>query len=93
GLHRVYCDIHRLFVAGRREESIALFERVKPILDFSNQRLDLSVAFFKRLLHAQGVYATPNCRMPSARIDAADAQQADGLMRFGMELEAESVIG
>jgi len=93
GLHRTYCEIHRLFVTGRREESSALFERVKPILNFSNQRLELSIAFFKRLLHAQGIYATLNCRVPSARIGSEHEPRVGELVCLGVELERAGALG
>ncbi len=89
-LHRTYCRIHALFAEGRRDESRALFERVRPILDFSNQRLDLSIVFFKRLLHAQGVYSTPDCRLPTAMIDPGDEALASAMIILGMALESET---
>lgn len=50
-----------------------------PVLAFSNQHLDISIYFFKRLLHAQGIYATDKVRSPKVAFDAVpeDRQQAD----------------
>ena len=57
-MHEVYCRIHALYVAGDRPAARALFQRVCPILAFSNQNLDCSIQFFKRLLHAEGLCVT-----------------------------------
>lgn len=86
-LHRTYVRIHELFTAGRKDECSALFARLLPILEFSNQRLDISVAFFKRLLHAQGIYETDRCRLPTARFDSHQAAAADRLIALALGLE------
>lgn len=88
-LHRTYVRICKLHADGQRDASRELFDRVLPILAFSNQRLDISVAFFKRLLHAQGVYETVNTRMPTARLDAAQERIADELIERAITLEDE----
>ena len=68
---------HRLHQAGRRAEARALFDRVLPVLAFSNQHLDISIHFFKRLLHAQGIYPTPNVRPPILSFYEQHARIAD----------------
>lgn len=88
-LHRTYVRICKLHASGRREECRALFERVLPILAFSNQRLDISIAFFKRLLHAQTIYKTANTRMSGARLDGAQERIADELIERAIALEEE----
>jgi 4-hydroxy-tetrahydrodipicolinate synthase len=90
-LHRTYVRIHELHLANRREQARALFERVLPILEFSNQRLDVSIAFFKRLLHAQGVFETERCRMPTARLDSSQSRRADELIELAIALEMEQI--
>ena len=58
GLHWTYSHIFKLYQEGRRTEARSLFNELLPVLAFSNQHLDISIHFFKRLLHAQGFYAT-----------------------------------
>ena len=89
GLHAVYAKIYRLYTEGDRAGAVALHERLLPILAFSNQHLDVSIHFFKRLLHAQGVYATPRVRIGSGRFDAMHAHAAEEYIARAMALVAE----
>ncbi len=53
-----------------------------PILAFSNQHLDISIHFFKRLLHRQGIYATAHVRAPSLPFDGVHEHEADELIEY-----------
>lgn len=86
GLHGIYTRIYTLYAAGHREEAEMLFHAVLPILSFSNQHLDISIHFFKRLLHAQGTYATARVRSPRLPFDAVHARQADTHIRRAIAL-------
>jgi len=88
-LHGIYVAIHRLHLAGERQAARDLFDRVLPILAFSNQHLDLSIHFFKRLLNAQGIYPTSNTRLPILPFDAAHARVAEELIQKALALEQE----
>jgi len=70
GMHEIYVRIHRLYRDGSREAARDLFDRLLPVLAFSNQHLDMSIHFFKRLLFEQGIYATPRVRDPILPFDA-----------------------
>ena len=50
GLHRAYVTIFKRYASGDRDGAMALFHRLLPILAFSNQHLEHSIHFFKRLL-------------------------------------------
>jgi 4-hydroxy-tetrahydrodipicolinate synthase len=88
-LHAVYVRIYRLHAAGDRQGARDLFEKVLPILAFANQHLDISIHFFKRLLHAQGIYPTPAVRPPILPFDAAHERVAQELIARACALEAE----
>jgi dihydrodipicolinate synthase/N-acetylneuraminate lyase len=88
-LHAVYARIYHLYTAGDREGARDLFERLLPILAFANQHLDISIHFFKRLLHAQGIYSTPAVRSPILPFDDAHARVAQELIALACALEAE----
>jgi dihydrodipicolinate synthase/N-acetylneuraminate lyase len=88
-LHAIYVRIYRLYKAGDREGARDLFERVLPVLAFANQHLDISIHFFKRLLHAQGIYATPAVRRPILPFDDAHVRVAQELIARACALEAE----
>ncbi len=88
-LHALYVNIYRLHTSGQRLAARELFDQVLPILAFSNQHLDISIHFFKRLLFAQGIYPTSNVRPPSLPFDETHARVADELIARARVLEAE----
>lgn len=75
-LHALYVRIYQFHTAGQRQAARDLFDQVLPILAFSNQHLDISIHFFKRLLFAQGIYPTPNVRQPILPFDEVHARIA-----------------
>ncbi len=87
GMHPIYTAIYRHYIDGNRDAAKALFERLLPILAFSNQHLDISIYFFKRLLHAQGIYATDRVRSPQVPFDAVQQRIADELIQRVIALE------
>lgn len=87
GLHRSYCEIVRRYHAGDREGAKALHAQLLPILAFSNQHLDISIQFFKRLLHAQGHYETPRVRHPILPFDPIHERIAAELIARAVALE------
>lgn len=89
GMHRVYVEIHRRYAAGDRAGAAQLFGQIQPVLAFSNQSLEISIRFFKRLLHAQGIYATPNVRLDGSDFDAEQQRAADGLIDAVLSLEEQ----
>jgi dihydrodipicolinate synthase/N-acetylneuraminate lyase len=86
-MHDIYVQIYQRHcqrdVAGAKH----LFDQIKPVLDFSNQSLDISIRFFKRMLHAQGVYATANVRIGGSPFSAEQERIADRLIRDVTELQ------
>ena len=93
GLHEVYTRIFALYRAGRRDDARVLFNRLLPVLAFSNQHLDISIHFFKRLLHRQGIHATDRVRPPILPFDAQHERIADELIAYSMELMRECANG
>jgi len=89
GMHPIYTAIYRNYMEGRRDAAKALFERLLPILAFSNQHLDISIYFFKRLLHAQGTYATHRVRSPKLPFDELQQTIAKEMLQRVIALEQE----
>ncbi len=77
GMHFIYTAIYQYFEEGNIAEAEALFQKIIPVLAFSNQHLDVSIHFFKRLLYRQGMYNTPNVRHPILPFDTLHQQLAD----------------
>jgi 4-hydroxy-tetrahydrodipicolinate synthase len=88
-LHEAYVRIYALHRMGCRDEARTLFNRLLPVLAFSNQHLDISLHFFKRLLHAQGIYATSAVREPVLPFDAYHERVAEELIAYAQNLLAD----
>jgi 4-hydroxy-tetrahydrodipicolinate synthase len=89
GMHWIYTEIYRLWNSGKEEEATLLFHHILPVLAFSNQHLDISIHFFKRLLNRQGIYPTANVREPILPFDSIHQQIADQLIDQIIEIESK----
>jgi 4-hydroxy-tetrahydrodipicolinate synthase len=87
GMHWIYCEIYRLWSRGRESEASELFYKLVPVLAFSNQHLDISIHFFKRLLNRQGIYPTDRIRDPILPFDEVHQQIADQLIERVIGIE------
>jgi dihydrodipicolinate synthase/N-acetylneuraminate lyase len=85
-LHEIYVAIDRLYRAGRRNQAVELFHQLTPILAFSNQHLETSIHFFKRLLAAEGTYSTAHCRTAVTNFDSYHAKIATDLIAYAISL-------
>lgn len=54
-MDNIYVRIHDLFASGQQDAAIALFEKLLPFVAFSNQHIEVSIRFFKRLRLNDGV--------------------------------------
>lgn len=89
GMHWIYSEIYRIWIEGKKEEATELFFKILPVLAFSNQHLDISIHFFKLLLHRQGIYPTSKVREPILPFDQVHYQISDQLINSVIELEYE----
>lgn len=88
-MHNIYVAVYRLFHEGKTREAEELFQQIIPVLAFSNQHLDISIHFFKRLLYRQGIYPTPNIRLPILPFDKVHQEIADKLIGNVIDLEKQ----
>ncbi|MHA1371388.1 MAG: dihydrodipicolinate synthase family protein, partial [Promethearchaeota archaeon] len=87
-MHEIYSKIYDYYRSGDRENACRLFYKILPVLAFSNQHLDISIHFFKRLLYKKGIYATPMVREPILKFDNFHERTADELIKNVLEIEA-----
>lgn len=87
GMHYTYTKIYNEYTSGNTEAAVKCFRELLPVLAFSNQHLDISVHFFKRLLYRQGHYRTPRVRTPILPFDAVHEIVADQLIAEVMRME------
>ncbi len=85
---RIYKRIDSLHRAGRREDAKDLFWRLLPVLAFTNQELDTSIRFFKRLLVSKGIFQTPVVRLQSPDFDTCSEHIAQELIAHVHEIES-----
>ena len=69
GLEKVYVEIYHKYQSGNKEEARSLFEKVLPVLNFSNQNIGTSIRFFKNLRVLEGLFESNYCRDESAVFD------------------------
>ena len=90
GMHWIYTEIIKLYKKNR-ESAKKLFNELLPVLAFSNQHLDISVHFYKRLLFAQGIYNTPIVREPILKFDAVHEKMANEHIEHVKKLETRII--
>lgn len=79
-MHEIYVRIYTLFQDGRKAEACELFEKILPILSYSNQHLDISIHFFKEMLYSLGIYETNIVREPILAIDFINREISNELI-------------
>lgn len=87
-LDPVYVAIYEAHRRGDAEKARRIFERLLPIVAFSHQHIDVSIRFFKRLRHAEGLFATDRCRLPPP-LDAVQQAAAERMVLRAIELQAQ----
>lgn len=90
---RIYRRIDRLYRAGKRSEAQDLFNRLVPVLAFTNQQLDVSIRFFKKLLKRKGIFVTETCRLMSPPFDSIMERIAEELVDRVLEIEKDLPSG
>ncbi|NHN31785.1 dihydrodipicolinate synthase family protein [Paenibacillus agricola] len=89
GMHEIYVRIYSLYRQGDRAAAKRLFNRLLPVLSFSNQHLDISIHFFKRLLAAQHIYTTKRVREPILPFDAYHEILSQDWVEYVIQLTEE----
>lgn len=85
----VYSAICRAHASGDRAEAVRIFRRLIPVLNFTNQEIGISIAFFKRLLERKGIFQSAMMRQPWSGWDEYNARIADELIELYLALEKE----
>ena len=86
GMEYVYVAIQALYENGNKDAARALFERVLPILNFSNQDIGTSILFFKQLRAAEGLFETSLCRAADAKFDAIQTLEAHIALNSALDM-------
>lgn len=84
---RVYAAIYRAYASGHREEAVAIFRELLPVIAFTNQEIRLSIAFFKRLLVRKGIFRSDAMRWPGFQWDSYSLRIAEELIDYYLAIE------
>jgi len=88
-MDHIYVRIHRLFHAGRPDAARALFERLLPVLAFTQAHLNVSIRVFKMIRQRQRIFATDRCRPPVPELDQFQRREAEALVARAIALDTE----
>ncbi len=88
GVLPAYVRIFDLWTKGDHAGARALFERILPVITFSNQHIEVSIRFWKRVRVLAGTFSTAECR--AARpLDPVQAAEAELLAKRAITLSRE----
>jgi 4-hydroxy-tetrahydrodipicolinate synthase len=79
--------LHR---GGDRHAARQLFDRLAAVLLFSNQHIDISIQFFKRLLQARGIFTGIQRRSDRLAFDETQEKLAAELINHVFMMERGS---
>lgn len=88
-MHEIYCKIDSLYREGHRDKSCRLYQRIQPIIAFSNQDPGISINFYKRMLYRMGMYQTDKVRVQTLPFDKYYQRIADDMIDLYFEVSAE----
>lgn len=88
-MHEVYCTLDALYRAGRRDEAHSLYQRIQPIIAFSNQDPGISLNFYKRMMWRMGLYATPDIRTKTVPFDRYYKRIADEMIDLYLDISRD----
>lgn len=86
GMERVYVTIHKAYERGDIDTATDLFNRVLPVLNYSNQHIDTSIRFFKELRKAEGLFETNICRAVDGGLEAIKGQKGIEALQTALTL-------
>ena len=89
GMHEIYCKLDALYRAGCRSDACRLYQRIQPVIAFSNQDPGISLHFYKRMLWRMGLYATPNVRAKTVEFDRYYQRIADDMIELYFEVSQD----
>ena len=92
-MHEIYCKLDRLYREGHRDLACRLYQRIQPIIAYSNQNTEISRRFYKRMLWRMGIFATPNVRIGSMDFDPYYQRIADDMIDLYLEVAEEVRCG
>ena len=63
-LAELYIKIYRAYTQGKKEEAVALHNRLLPLLNHIRQNVEMIIHYEKKILAMRGIIASDYCRTP-----------------------------
>ena len=86
GMEGFYTKIYNQYQSGNEKFARELFYKLLPVLNFTNQHLDISIKFFKELRVKEGLFSNSYCRLKSAKFDWYQEKEANVLLQRALLL-------
>tara|TARA_B100001057_G_scaffold410539_1_gene425690 strand:- start:76 stop:969 length:894 start_codon:yes stop_codon:yes gene_type:complete len=86
GLEYLYVKIYKLYKNGNLHEARNLFHELLPVINFSNQNIDISIKFFKIARVKEKLFSTSYCRNVKAKFDEFQKKEAIEMLRVVKKL-------
>ena len=82
GMTGLFRRIFDAYVRGERDHARDLYQKLLPVLAFTQQHLDISMQFYKRFFHHRGIFATTGVRAPRILYDSVHERCAQELIEY-----------
>ena len=82
GLEFLYVKVYNLYNNGQVNKARNLFNEILPIINFSNQNIDISIKFFKEVRVKERIFSCNFCRKKEAKFDKFQHKEANKMLNL-----------
>jgi dihydrodipicolinate synthase/N-acetylneuraminate lyase len=87
GMTGLFWRVFDAFAHGEREQAKDLYDKLLPVLAFTQQHLDISIQFYKRFFCHRGIFSTTKVRAPAILYDSVHEKYAQELIEYLDQLD------
>ena len=91
GLEFLYVKIYNLYKNGYVYDARNLFNEILPVINFSNQDIDISIKFFKKVRVQEKIFLSHYCRNKKAKFDNFQKTEAAEMLKLIKKLNQKHV--
>ena len=91
GLEYLYVKIYTLYKKGNIHEARNLFHELLPVINFSNQNIDISIKFFKIARVKEKLFSSSYCRNIEAKFDKFQKKEATKMLEIVKKLTLDYI--
>ena len=92
GLEFLYVKVYNLYNNGQINKARNLFNEILPIINFSNQNIDISIKFFKEVRVKERIFSCNFCRKKEANFDKFQHKEANKMLNLINKLNQKYFI-